>query len=84
MKVIFRQFPGFTRIVIITGYLRDTGLLTDISLYITQIFIYLFNLFFQYYRTGKKLAVKNLNLNFYEGQITCFLGHNGAGKTTTM
>jgi hypothetical protein len=63
MKVIFRQFPGFTRIVIITGYLRDTGLLTDISLYITQIFIYLFNLFFQYYRTGKKLAVKNLNLN---------------------
>jgi hypothetical protein len=44
MKVIFRQFPGFTRIVIITGYLRDTGLLTDISLYITQIFIYLFNL----------------------------------------
>ena len=29
-------------------------------------------------------AVKNLPLNFYEGQITAFLGHNGAGKTTTM
>ena len=29
-------------------------------------------------------AVKNLSLNFYEGQITAFLGHNGAGKTTTM
>lgn len=38
----------------------------------------------QYYKTGKKLAVKNLSLNFYEGQITSFLGHNGAGKTTTM
>lgn len=29
-------------------------------------------------------AVKDLSLNFYEGQITAFLGHNGAGKTTTM
>ncbi|XP_077470976.1 retinal-specific phospholipid-transporting ATPase ABCA4-like isoform X1 [Stigmatopora argus] len=29
-------------------------------------------------------AVDNLSLNFYEGQITSFLGHNGAGKTTTM
>lgn len=29
-------------------------------------------------------AVRNLSLNFYEGQITAFLGHNGAGKTTTM
>ena len=29
-------------------------------------------------------AVKNLSLNFYEGQIMAFLGHNGAGKTTTM
>ena len=27
---------------------------------------------------------EDLNLNFYEGQITSFLGHNGAGKTTTM
>lgn len=36
------------------------------------------------YKTGKKLAVDNLNLKFYENQITSFLGHNGAGKTTTM
>lgn len=32
----------------------------------------------------KILAVNDLSLNFYEGQITAFLGHNGAGKTTTM
>ncbi|TSK45874.1 ATP-binding cassette sub-family A member 1 [Bagarius yarrelli] len=36
------------------------------------------------YRHGKKLAVDDLTLGFYEGQITSFLGHNGAGKTTTM
>ena len=36
------------------------------------------------YKTGKKLAVDGLNLDFYENQITSFLGHNGAGKTTTM
>ena len=35
-------------------------------------------------RRKKVEAVKNLSLNFYEGQITAFLGHNGAGKTTTM
>uniref|UniRef100_A0A8C9VJB0 ATP binding cassette subfamily A member 4 n=1 Tax=Scleropages formosus TaxID=113540 RepID=A0A8C9VJB0_SCLFO len=29
-------------------------------------------------------AVNCLNITFYEGQITSFLGHNGAGKTTTM
>ncbi|XP_034020928.1 phospholipid-transporting ATPase ABCA1-like [Thalassophryne amazonica] len=36
------------------------------------------------YKTGKKLAVDNLSVDFYENQITSFLGHNGAGKTTTM
>uniref|UniRef100_A0A667Y439 P-type phospholipid transporter n=1 Tax=Myripristis murdjan TaxID=586833 RepID=A0A667Y439_9TELE len=36
------------------------------------------------YKTGKKLAVDELSLDFYENQITSFLGHNGAGKTTTM
>lgn len=35
-------------------------------------------------RRRKTLAVNDLSLNFYEGQITAFLGHNGAGKTTTM
>uniref|UniRef100_A0A1I8FY36 ABC2_membrane domain-containing protein n=1 Tax=Macrostomum lignano TaxID=282301 RepID=A0A1I8FY36_9PLAT len=29
-------------------------------------------------------AVDNLSYNFYEGQVTSFLGHNGAGKSTTM
>uniref|UniRef100_A0A1I8FY41 ABC transporter domain-containing protein n=1 Tax=Macrostomum lignano TaxID=282301 RepID=A0A1I8FY41_9PLAT len=29
-------------------------------------------------------AVENLSYNFFEGQVTSFLGHNGAGKTTTM
>ncbi|VDK40370.1 unnamed protein product, partial [Dibothriocephalus latus] len=36
------------------------------------------------YRRGKQTAVNNLWADFYEGQITSFLGHNGAGKTTTM
>ncbi|KAI9543439.1 hypothetical protein NQZ68_012090 [Dissostichus eleginoides] len=36
------------------------------------------------YKTGKKLAVDGLSMDFYEDQITSFLGHNGAGKTTTM
>nr|XP_014349981.1 PREDICTED: ATP-binding cassette sub-family A member 1-like isoform X3 [Latimeria chalumnae] len=36
------------------------------------------------YKTGKKLAVDGLSVNFYENQVTSFLGHNGAGKTTTM
>uniref|UniRef100_A0A7N4NZL8 ABC transporter domain-containing protein n=1 Tax=Sarcophilus harrisii TaxID=9305 RepID=A0A7N4NZL8_SARHA len=31
-----------------------------------------------------KEAVRDLNLNIYEGQITVLLGHNGAGKTTTL
>lgn len=36
------------------------------------------------YKSGKKLAVDGLSVDFYENQITSFLGHNGAGKTTTM
>nr|AIN44098.1 ATP-binding cassette sub-family A member 1 [Laodelphax striatellus] len=35
------------------------------------------------YSNGK-VAVRDLSLNFYEGQITSFLGHNGAGKTSTI
>ena len=36
------------------------------------------------WKQGRVEAVKDLCLNFYEGQITAFLGQNGAGKTTTM
>ncbi|XP_077355005.1 phospholipid-transporting ATPase ABCA1 [Festucalex cinctus] len=36
------------------------------------------------YKTGNKLAVDGLSVDFYENHITSFLGHNGAGKTTTM
>ena len=33
---------------------------------------------------NKNIAVNNVCLNMYQGQITALLGHNGAGKTTTM
>ncbi|XP_055513529.1 ATP-binding cassette sub-family A member 13-like isoform X2 [Leucoraja erinacea] len=36
------------------------------------------------YRHNKKVAVSDLNLDFYKGEITALLGPNGAGKTTTM
>ena len=32
----------------------------------------------------EKVAVNELSLQFYNDEITSFLGHNGAGKTTTM
>ncbi|CAF3603781.1 unnamed protein product [Rotaria socialis] len=32
---------------------------------------------------GKLDAVKNLSLDFYNGEVFSLLGHNGAGKTTT-
>ena len=32
----------------------------------------------------EKTAVNELSLQFYNDEITSFLGHNGAGKTTTM
>ena len=35
-------------------------------------------------RTKKIVAVKDLSINIFEGQITAIIGCNGAGKTTTM
>ena len=34
------------------------------------------------YADEDKNALNNLNLEFYEGQFTCVLGHNGSGKST--
>ncbi|OBS77731.1 hypothetical protein A6R68_19880, partial [Neotoma lepida] len=31
-----------------------------------------------------KVAIEDLSLNLYEGQISVLLGHNGAGKSTTL
>ncbi len=38
----------------------------------------------KFYPGAKDKAVKNLDLDMYNGQITVLLGHNGAGKTTTI
>lgn len=34
------------------------------------------------YADEENYALKDLNLDFYEGQFTCVLGHNGSGKST--
>ncbi len=36
---------------------------------------------FKYDEEGTEV-INNLNLDFYEGQFTCVLGHNGSGKST--
>nr|XP_045598591.1 uncharacterized protein LOC123758342 [Procambarus clarkii] len=36
------------------------------------------------HRGRSKVAVDNLNLELYEGQVLVLLGHNGAGKTTII
>ncbi|XP_059827445.1 ATP-binding cassette sub-family A member 13-like [Hypanus sabinus] len=36
------------------------------------------------YKHNDKAAIKDLNLDFYKGEITALLGPNGAGKTTIM
>ncbi|ELU18493.1 hypothetical protein CAPTEDRAFT_149677 [Capitella teleta] len=36
------------------------------------------------YSGENKLAVQDLSVNFYQEQITAFLGHNGAGKSSTI
>lgn len=32
----------------------------------------------------KRVAVANLNMDLFQGQVTVLLGHNGAGKSTTI
>ena len=34
------------------------------------------------YDETQENTIKNLNVDFYEGQFTCVLGHNGSGKST--
>ncbi|XP_053233210.1 glucosylceramide transporter ABCA12 [Podarcis raffonei] len=73
-----RKEPAFPEKIFVQGALpsnlepEPTDLKVGVSLYgITKVY-------------GSKAAVQNLNLNFYEGNITSLLGHNGAGKTTTI
>lgn len=39
---------------------------------------------FKQSRRNVLMAVKGINLDIYDGQITCILGHNGAGKSTLI
>lgn len=36
------------------------------------------------YSRGNNHALKGLTVNFYQNEISAFLGHNGAGKSTTL
>ncbi|CAI4230618.1 unnamed protein product [Auanema sp. JU1783] len=56
----------------------DTGLLTDGIEKISVDFLKK-----RWYRTGE-VAVDNISLKTYAGQVTVLLGHNGAGKSTTF
>lgn len=40
--------------------------------------------FFIPQKFGDKVAINNMSLNLYKGQITILLGQNGAGKTTVL
>ncbi|GMR40186.1 hypothetical protein PMAYCL1PPCAC_10381, partial [Pristionchus mayeri] len=52
--------------------------------YVASFFSIYADLFRCRFGNAKKVAVDNLCLNLYKGQITALLGHNGAGKSTTF
>lgn len=39
---------------------------------------------FSFSRRKKIIAVNDISMNLYEGQITVIIGQNGAGKTTLL
>ncbi len=59
-------------------------LLLPLLLLLLMLLLLLLSLGRNHLMAVRQVAVEDLSLNFYEGQITSFLGHNGAGKTTTM